>query len=236
MIYSTPRRHTCLYYVLIGSKALFAATLLAVAFAAPPSGATPHQVAVTLDSIVQPRFQQNAGRFGSDRIFTLDGHGNVQWVNSGVDGDWPSEKRRFAAVKSSHRPYIIAILHVRHKPGAHVDPATRPQSVDFVKPTIDCLTTVGATQGGAHRMYVWANNSLGAVVLPHVAALNHGQPVEAIYENWVVVMRPVRALRQSCVNCHVGVRRGDTLRIMVYAVDKNQKIQGSSFVAPSEDE
>ncbi len=70
------------------------------------------------------------------------------------------------------------------------------------------------------------------LVLPHLAALKHGHPAEAEYENWVIVMRPVRALHQSCINCHAGARRGDTLGVMVYAVDKNAKIKGASFEAP----
>lgn len=198
---------------------------------APPaltSTETPQQVADTLDSIVQPRFQKDAGRFGVDRIFTLDGHGNVQWV----DADSRTERQRFAAVKASQRPYIIAFMHCRHQPGAHIDPPTKPEHVAFTSPKTDALTAVGATQTGAERMYEWADKSLTPVVLPHLAALKHGQPAETEYENWVVVMRPVRALHQSCITCHAGTKRGDTLGVMVYVVDKNQKIQGQNFVAP----
>ncbi len=113
---------------------------------APIAAETPQQVANTLDSIVQPRFQQDAGRFGVDRIFELDGHGNVQWV----DADSHAERQRFAAVKASKRPYIIAFLHCRHK----------PEHVAFTAPKIDALTAVGATQTGAERMYEWADKSL----------------------------------------------------------------------------
>ncbi len=215
--------------ILIAGTALLAASLLAASLATPaPSAETPQQVASTLDSIVQPRFQQNAGRFGADRVFALDGHGNVHWV----EADSRAERRRFSAVKASHRPYIIAFLHCRHKPGAHIDPPTKPEPLDLAKPTVDALTAVGKTQIGADRMYDWANKSLNFVVLPHLSALKHGQPVQAEYENWVVVMRPVRAQHQSCINCHAGARRGDTLGVMVYVVDKNPKIQGQSFVAP----
>lgn len=201
--------------------------------ASPPlaSVQTPQQVADTLDSIIQPRFQKNAGRFGVDRIFELDGHAEVQWV----DADSRSERRRFAAVKASHRPYIIAFLHCRHKPGAHIDPPTKPAHLEFIAPKIDALTAVGATQTGAERMYQWADKSLNPVVLPHFAALKQGQPAQAEFENWVIVMRPIRALHESCVTCHAGTKRGDTLGVMVYAVDKNTKIQGQNFVAPGGD-
>ena len=43
--------------------------------------AGPQQVAETLDSIVQPRFQQNAGRFGPDRVVHIVGHGRVEWID-----------------------------------------------------------------------------------------------------------------------------------------------------------
>ena len=216
--------------------ALFTATLLAAVFAhsAPEpavrshTAASPLQVADALDSIVQPRFQQNAGRFGVDRVFALDGHGSVHWVES----DSRAERRRFALVKTSHRPYVIAFLHTAHKPGAHIDPATKPQESDMPVPSINSLTAVGASQVGADRMYDWANAHLKPVVTAHMATLKQGLPAQADYQNWVVVMRPVRALHQGCITCHVGAKRGDTLGVMVYAVDKNQKIKKQSFVAP----
>ena len=221
---------------LIGGTTILAATLLAAAFAQsaseppirPHSAASPQLVAETLDSIVQPRFQQNAGRFGMDRVFSLDGHGNVHWVES----DSRAERRRFAMVKASHRPYVIAFLHTAHKPGAHIDPPTKPVASDQITPSINALTAVGATQKGAGRMYDWVNAQLKPVVTAHLATLKQGQSAQADYQNWVVVMRPVRALHAGCITCHAGAQRGDTLGVMVYAVDKNQKIKKQSFVAP----
>ena len=189
---------------------------------------TPQQVADTLDGIVQPRFQKNAGRFGIDRVVHLDGHEGVAWV----DPNNPAEARQFAAVKASHRSYVLAFLHCRHKPGAHVDPPTpaAPPERHF-QPGVYPLMAVGGTQAGADKTFQWADKALGPVVLPHFAQLNRGQPAQAEYENWVIVMRPVRALHQACVNCHAGTKIGDTLGVMVYAVDKNTKIHGQSFSA-----
>jgi len=234
---TTRRSHSA--SVICGSS-LFAATLLVAAFAQsapdpairPHAAATPQQVAETLDSIVQPRFQQNAGRFGVDRVFALDGHGNVHWVES----DSRAERRRFAVVKASHRPYVIAFLHTAHKPGAHIDPATKPEASDQPVPSINALTAVGATQVGADRIYDWANAQLKPVVTAHLVTLRQGQSAQANYQNWVVVMRPVRALHPGCITCHAGAKRGDTLGVMVYAVDKNQKIKKQSFVAPGGEE
>ncbi len=196
----------------------------------PAPAQTPQQVAETLDSIVQPRFQQNAGRFGVDRIVQVEGHAPVSWV----DPNSPFERRQFAAVQASHRSYVLAFLHCRHKPGAHVDPPAPadPLPSDF-KPSVDALLTVGGTQAGADRAFHWANKALEPLVLPYLDPLKHGHPVQTDYENWVVVMRPVRALHSSCLTCHAGAQRGDTLGIMVYAVDKNAKIKGRSFSADS---
>ncbi len=184
-------------------------------------------MADALDSIVQPRFQQNAGRFGEDRVtHGLDGHQGIEWI----DPDSRFEKRQFAGVKASHRSYVIAFLHCRHKPGAHIDPPTKPEPLgDDFKPSTDALIAVGGTQTGADRNFEWANRALQPLVLPHLNQLKQGQPAQTEYENWVVVMRPVRAEHRACLSCHAGTKRGDTLGIMIYAVDKNAKIKGKSF-------
>lgn len=220
-----------------GSVPLFLALSLPALHGAPVRSArgaanaeTPQQVAETLDSIVQPRFQQNAGLFGPDRVMVptavLDGHDNVSWVNPNN----VSEKRLFNQVIASHRSYILAFLHCRHKPGAHTHPPkpAEPLDSDF-QPSTDALIAVGATEAGTERTFDWANKVLNPVVLPHLKQLKQGRPAQTEYENWVIVMRPVRATHQACLYCHTGTKRGDTLGVMVYAVDKNAKIKGKSF-------
>ena len=211
---------------LVGGSLLLSASFLAVVFAAPaPSAKTPQQVAETLDSIVQPRFQKNAGRFGPDRVVHIEGHGHIEWI----DASSRFETRQFAAVRTSHRSYVIAFLHCRHKPGSHIDPPTPAEPLGDVKPSTDALVAVGATDGGTAKSFEWANKALNPVVLPYLQTLKQGHPAQTEYENWVVVMRPVRATHQACLNCHTGTKRGDTLGVMVYAVDKNRKIKGQSF-------
>ncbi len=213
------------------AQALPAARPSSVASAQASSAQTPQQVADTLDAVVQPRFQQSAGRFGVDRVVHLEGHERVSWI----DPSSRTEARQFAAIRASHRSYVLAFLHCRHKPGAHVDPPTpaAPLEPDFT-PSVSTLLTVGGTQAGAYRTFHWANRALEPLVLPYLDPLKHGHPVQADYENWTVVMRPVRALHASCLGCHAGAQRGDTLGVMVYAVDKNAKIKGRSFSADSE--
>ena len=216
---------------LIGGSLLFSASLFAAVFAAPaPSAETPQQVAETLDSIVQPRFQKDIGQFGTGRVThnVIPGHEGIEWI--GADNRF--ETRRFATLKASHRSYILAFLHCRHKPGAPVDPSPKPQLGDDFKSYTEPLIAFGATEDSAQRMYDWADKSLNPVVLPHLTALKQGHSAQAEYENWVIVMRPVRALHQSCITCHAGTRRGDTLGVMVYVVDKKRKIKGEGQLAP----
>lgn len=201
---------------------------VSAAASSPPTADPSEKVADTLDSIVQPRFQKNAGQFGVDRVVHIEGHEGVPWIDAGN----PFEVRRFAAVKAAHRSYVIAFLHCRHKPGAYVDPPTPADPSDGTVPSsVDALIAVGGTQAGANRTFEWANKALNPVARPYLGQLLKGQPAQADYENWVVVMRPVRALHQACLDCHAGTRRGDTLGVMVYAVDKNAKIKGRSFTS-----
>lgn len=210
----------------LASGALLAS--LAVAASPPGSSPSPVQVARTLDTIVQPRFQQNAGKFGMDRVVSLDGHSTVHYM----DPENNRERRLFRQVKTSRRPYVVAFLHCRHKPGAHVNPKTPPEKQTDFKPSVSTLVAIGATQKGTDHLYDWAGDHLEKIVLPYLPQLRQGRPQQAEYQNWVVVMRPVRAEHEACLSCHAGAKRGDTLGVMVYAVDKNPKIVGESYSAP----
>ena len=216
------------------STALLTATLYASAYVfqshlPPVNGDTPHQVAETLDRLVQPRFQQNAGRFGMSRIVDLDGHNNIYFL----EAEAPGERRLIRRVYGSHRSVVIAFLHMRHKPGAHIDPKTPPQAQDAdFQPSVDALAAIGASQAGTDRTYDWAYKNLTRVALSSLPALRRGQGRTVDYQNWLVVMRPVLATHASCVGCHTGAKHGDTLGVMVYAVDKNRKITTENFAAP----
>ena len=50
--------------------------------------------------------------------------------------------------------------------------------------------------------------------------LLRGQSVQANRGKWVIWMSPVRALQETCLSCHTGAKRGDTLGVMAYAVSK----------------
>lgn len=178
------------------------------------SSETPQQVADTLDSIVQPRFQQNAGRFGVDRVY-LEGHDNTY----GLVGETHAERRLFRQVNDARRPYVVAFLHCAHKPGQYVRSKERVDAETH--PWVQVLATATATQDGSGNLWEWADTSLDKVARPALADLRQGSGVDKDLGNWRVVMRPVRAWRSSCLGCHAGAKRGDTLGVMVYAVDKN---------------
>lgn len=219
-----------LILALMGVLPLLLALTLPALQGAPSSGSqetatseTPQQVADTLDSIVQPRFQQNAGRFGMDRIF-FDGHDNIY----GLSAMTSAEKRGFRHINAAHRPYVIAFLHCTHRPGQDLGPGERLKKMPVstvaeapVKPSVETLATATSTDSGNDRLREWGDKNLDKVVVPSWPVLKQGIGVDRDFGNWQVVMRPVRASKSSCLSCHAGAKRGDTLGVMIYAVDKN---------------
>ena len=184
------------------------------ASATPASPQTPQQVADTLDSIIQPRFQRNAGRFGVDRVL-LAGHDTTY----GLAAENRGERRKFHQVNAAHRPYMIAFLHCAHKPGQYVHSQERGDGEAV--PYVEMLAAETATEDGVGNLWGWGDTHLDDVVTPELTALRQGTGVDKDYGNWCVVMRPVRALYPACLSCHAGAKPGDTLGVMVYAVDKN---------------
>ncbi len=198
-----------------GTTLLLIAALFASASPSPP-GPSPRQVAETLDSIVQPRFQQNAGRFGVDRVL-IQGHDNVYDIEDGSRSD----HRKLSRVKSARRPFIIAFLHCVHKPGHDVgSKKTYPIDTPF-KPYTEILASGTVTSSGTNKLYNWGEAHLLSVTAPALPKLRQGKKVDVETGNWLVTMRPVRANHDACLGCHEGAKRGDTLGVMVYAVDKN---------------
>lgn len=140
------RRARALFLAFVGGSAPLLLALSLHGQPAPPAPAsaeTPQQVADTLDSIVQPRFQQNAGRFGVDRI-VFAGHDNIY----SLSGMTASEKRRFRRVNAAHRPYVIAFLHCAHKPGRDLVSKTRDKE-EAGAPSLQTLAAATATDTGS---------------------------------------------------------------------------------------
>ncbi|MEO7717657.1 MAG: hypothetical protein ABIY70_15775 [Capsulimonas sp.] len=186
---------------------------------APASLSTPLQVANALDKIVQPRFQVDAGQFGEDRIISeLDGHPRIDEI----DAETKSERRRFRSLRAAGRSYVIGMIHIAHKPGSHIHTHDHgPMDKDFV-PSADSLVSVNSTEKRAEKSYDWATTHLTKVVTPYLAAVKRGRPANVEYGGWLVALRPVRAEHDTCITCHVGAHRGDTLGVMTYAINKTK--------------
>jgi hypothetical protein len=207
-----------------GCTVLLATAVWAVAQTVP-SAQSPHQVADTLDGIVQPRFQKNAGRFGVDRVI-VGGHNNI----FDLDVTTGADRSRLRQVKQARRPFIIAFLHCVHKPGQNVG-EKHPEPLDHnFMPYVDVLAAGTKTQTGADHLFDWGQGHLLKITASSLPQLKQGSAVETESGNWLVAMRPVRAERIACLGCHAGAKRGDTLGVMVYAVDKNMNQQPIKFL------
>jgi len=171
------------------------------------------RVADLLDSVIQPRFLEEAGEFGLRRLSTLNGHEPVMFTAQS-DG----EKKVLEEVKAIGRDYFIAFLHVSHKPGkyraGHAGAAPRSE----IQPYLSHIFTerdryrekkdrLSSTQ--------WAD--LLQVAVGELPALRNGKSATASFEKWGVMLRPVSA-RKSCLDCHAGAKEGETLGVMVYGV------------------
>jgi len=192
-----------------------------------PAPATARRVADALDRIVQPRFQDvTAGEFGMTRLIPVaSGHQAV-----GSYGDFrtctPAEAALLAAADAPRHPYVMAFLHCAHVPGR---PGARPDGVP--RPWLARITSraFALPLGPEH---VQASMERDAALIQKTATdalpgLRKGRPQEKIAGEWLVVMRPVRASTETCLGCHSGAKRGDTLGVMVYAV-RNRAVRSVS--------
>ena len=196
--------------VTLVSTLLLSGALLATA---APDAASPRQVATWLDGIVQPRFQQNAGQFGVDRIVKVSGHDHVY----GLDVKTPGEKRNLARVNAARHPFVIAFLHCAHKPGRNPGISQRERTGT----SLSLLATGTGTQDSGGKLYRWGDAHLKALVVPSLPKLRQGRNVDITDKHWLVSLRPVQAKQEACLGCHVGAKHNDTLGVMVYAVNRS---------------
>ena len=196
---------------------------------------SPRHVADQLDAIIQPRFQDDrAGVFGTGRIVPMvRGHIAV----NGFQPATPTETFLWKQVVGERRPYHVGFLHCAHVPGKYEGsplltpfPAATPLP-RFVtpKPYVSELLWHSfpsaapnwndpkvRSQREAEEQSL--GNLLQQAAVEAMPALLKGQGQEKTVHGWLIVTRPVRASKDSCLTCHVGAHRGDTLGAMVYAV------------------
>ena len=65
--------------------------------------------------------------------------------------------------------------------------------------------------------------SLEKKAITALPKLMKGQEQQAETKDWHILMRPVLAAKQECLDCHTKAKMGDTLGVMVYAVRKTTR-------------
>ena len=175
------------------------------------------RVADLLDSVVQPRFQKDAGVFGTSRIATVEGHESIARFRAAD----PVEAAVLSTANALGRDYMICFLHVSHVPGTFKNAKVtrtaarefRPYLTPLAVPDVNAFPAAKPERNAEARSYE-------APVLEALPRLKAGEKAEAVAGRRLLVMRPVRALQASCMKCHVNAKQGDTLGVMVYAVDR----------------
>ena len=167
----------------------------------------------------------SVGRFRSDFV-------NGQVVRRKLSVD---EKDPTRAVKPSLR-----VLVAKHAvPAAPEAPQSTGGSAgggsDFNKPPVaqsaqapHSPTLISPSSGGrfefpdptvmSSQEYLELQN-LAVTALPPVT---RGRHVDLKYKDWMVALRPVRAEKASCIECHTGAKLNDTLGVMMYVVSDKQ--------------
>ena len=191
---------------------------------APPTHSlqTPLDVAKVLDSYVQPRFEILRDRnFGALRIVYRKHAGIVQ-----LKVDTAVEKEKIANVNAAHRDYAISLLHCADVPDrSRYSGNSRLQTLYInQKPIANSgyhyARSINREQEKQAGLDGEAIEKKAIAVLPK---LMRGQEQYTETKDWGVLMRPVLAAKQECLDCHTTAKRGDTLGVMVYAIRKTAR-------------
>lgn len=199
----------------------------------------PHTVARALDAIVQPRFlDDRAGVFGTGRLVSpVRGHVGA----AAFEMKSPGETRLWEAANRAKIAYVMGFYHCAHVPGRFTDQQPPPDllstgfSTSFSGPdpfhpaiySFSRLFTMYPVTNTTVSAAVWEqrglqeraqDKSFQTAALKTLPALMKGKGQETTQGDFLVVMRPVLAAKNSCLSCHVGAKKNDTLGVMVYAV------------------
>jgi len=189
----------------------------------------PLKVAEALDALVQPRFLQHAGRFGMSRVFSPYGHERVS-ILTPVN---PEEQRALTSLNSHNHDWSISFLRLPHPRGTygaseHGNPFIFRGDTTKLRPALYPLgvrreTLSDPKAGGVpprDGTVMGASPVVARLALDALPRLQAGEKVDVVGEKRHVAMRPVRAAKEACLGCHKGAKMGDTLGVMVYAVDR----------------
>jgi hypothetical protein len=192
---------------------------------------TPLKVADVLDRLIQPRFQRFDLGFGvTSRLVRVVGHNAVL-----LRAETTEEKRLLADADAANRAYVIAFLHCVHVP-ATAYRNVKGQTVK-IPPSLGrggdrpALRYVAAREsarerGGYYQVFNANAAEWQKATLKALPRLMKGEIVNAESGEWLLAMRPVKASRKECLNCHTNSKLGDTLGVMVYGVSKRLSSAG----------
>ena len=196
---------------------------------------TAAQVVELLDGLVQRRFLEDNGKFGLMRLPPpVSGHDTVQYKLHAQDS---GEKEVIHAVDASEYEYLVEFLHCTHVPGRKQYPPAEPE-----KAGVKSITLVAAKSASTpfppysfpkERKQFCTDTEEPIVKQANsvFGRLAKGAAVDTALGTWQVSFRPVRASKQSCLNCHAGAKMGDTLGVMAYAVRQPLKSDSGKAVS-----
>lgn len=86
-------------------------------------------------------------------------------------------------------------------------------------PRLTILTSRAANQGIRADYYEALSTRLTFAAVSALPQLKSKTEATASAGTWSITLRPVKATKQSCVGCHGGIKQGDTLGVLIYAVN-----------------
>lgn len=218
---------------------------------------TPLKVALVLDCITQPRFQDDMKNFGMSRLLpAAGGHlamGQLMLMTQ-------KDRELMQTADNAHRDYAIGFFHCAHVPGSpsktpagirpggsfpehprKLDERSKPgQVTDAPTPSSDLAERVSPVRNSLRHLYHGDRKvaseteqnlyrEMGKAAQKALPKLMKGQGVEQDAGDWLVVARPVRAMKTSCLKCHQGAKQGDTLGVLTYVVSKKTFADAGPF-------
>lgn len=215
-------------------------SLLATAWGMPQGGdkAELRQARSTvefLDSVLRPRFKDEKGRFGVSRFETPNGHSNVT-----AFGRSPEEKTRLDELQAKGPSFLVYFLRVNHPAGERPEGSassdfpkgtTAPREGDLVslthgggryarvRPAIDAQPDAAEIKERRERLEREIAE-LKPSIQRTIPTLKRGRKVEQETVNWFVTISPIGADDATCLACHRGAKKGETLGALIYLVHR----------------
>jgi hypothetical protein len=193
----------------------------------------PDRVTELLDALIQPRFQKDGGVFGMRRVVRSPGHEEVGALTDLSAWD----KKQLAQIRALKHDYRVAMLRVKHPPGHY----RKGQGPIFGAGNTLLVAAPARGKGVLTPAFYPMigpesddpnNSAIRKTAMAALPELERNGTASGNAGPWKVTLRPVRATKGSCVGCHQGSRLGDTLGVLVYAVDTRDQPAPAREPAP----